>query len=83
MCEDKEKELLFLLEQVPDPRCSRGVRYPFAALLLMCIYGVLAGNSEGTEIAYYVELNFDYFKEKLGIEHVPSHDTFSRVLRFT
>lgn len=80
--ENKEKELMFLLEQVPDPRCSRGVRYPFAGLLLMCIYGVLAGNSEGTEIAYYVELNFDYFKELLGIEHVPSHDTFSRVLRF-
>lgn len=83
MYEDNERELLFLLEQVPDPRCSRGVRYPFAALLLMCIYGVLAGNSEGTEIAYYVELNFNYFREKLGIKHVPSHDTFSRVLRFT
>lgn len=35
------------------------------------------------EIAYYVELNFDYFRELLKIEKIPSHDTFSRVLRYT
>lgn len=32
---------------------------------------------------YYINLNFDYFKEEFGITSVPSHDTFSRVLRFT
>lgn len=79
---NEEKELLYLLDQIPDPRDKRGVRYNFASLLLMCIYGVLAGNSEGTGIEYYVELNYDYFKELLGIKNVPSHDTFSRVLRF-
>lgn len=35
------------------------------------------------EIAYYAELNFDYFRELLKTEKTPSHDTFSRVLRFT
>ncbi|MCD8299920.1 MAG: ISAs1 family transposase [Clostridiales bacterium] len=59
------------------------MRYRYHDLLLMCIYAVLAGYSEATDIQYYVELNMDYFKERLGLEHVPSHDTFSRVMRLT
>lgn len=70
-----------ILETVPDPRASRGIRYRFSHLLLMCIYAVLAGHSVAVEIAYYAELNFEYFKKLLGIKTVPSHDTFSRVLR--
>ena len=80
---DEFRELMELLEEVPDPRCARGVRYPFSHLLLMCIYAVLSGHSAAMEIAYYVELNFDYFQKLLNIEKVPSHDTFSRVLRYT
>lgn len=77
------RDILEILEMVPDPRCARGVRYRFSHLLLMCIYAVLAGHSEAIEIAYYVELNFEYFRALLNIEGIPSHDTFSRVLRFT
>ena len=43
---DEEKELIFLLEQIEDPRHARGIRYRFADLLLICIYAVLAGHSE-------------------------------------
>lgn len=80
---EESRELMEILEDVPDPRCTRGVRYRFSHLLLMCVYAVLAGHSAAMEIAYYVELNFDYFRELLKIEKVPSHDTFSRVLRYT
>ena len=76
-----ERELLFILKQVEDPRHKRGVRYSFSDLLLMCIYAVLAGHSEASEIAFYTELNLDYFKALLGIEKAPSHDTFSRLMR--
>ncbi len=81
--DDEYMNLMEILEAVPDPRCTRGVRFRFAHLLLMCIYAVLAGHSDATEIAYYAELNFDYFQQLLGIDKIPSHDTFSRVLRFT
>lgn len=81
--EEEGRELMEILEEVPDPRSARGVRYSFCALLLMCIYAVLAGHSAAVEIAYYAELNIDYFKELLKVEKIPSHDTFSRVLRFT
>lgn len=80
---DESRKLLEILGEIPDPRCARGVRYPFSHLLLMCIYAVLSGHSAAMEIAYYVELNFDYFRELLKIERIPSHDTFSRVLRYT
>lgn len=80
---DEYRDLMEILEAVPDPRRARGVRYRFSHLLLMCIYAVLAGHSAAIEIAYYVELNFEYFRELLKIEKIPSHDTFSRVMRFT
>lgn len=80
---EETRDLIEILREIPDPRCARGVRYPFSYLLLMCIYAVLAGHSVAVEIAYYAELNFDYFRTLLNIEKVPSHDTFSRVLRFT
>lgn len=80
---DGFRDLVEILKEIPDPRNARGVRYRFSHLLLMCIYAVLAGHSVAVEIAYYVELNFDYFRELLEIEKIPSHDTFSRVLRFT
>lgn len=81
--DNEGRELMEILEEIPDPRRARGVRYRFSHLLLMCIYAVLSGHSMAMEIAYYVELNFDYFRELLKIEKIPSHDTFSRVLRFT
>ena len=56
---DEEKELIFLLEQIEDPRHARGIRYRFADLLLICIYAVLAGHSEGSDMAVYAGLNGD------------------------
>lgn len=81
--EDEYMNLMEILEAVPDPRRARGVRYRFSHLLLMCIYAILAGHSDATEIAYYAELNFDYFQDLLHIDKIPSYDTFSGVLRFT
>ena len=75
-----EQELITVLTSIEDPRCARGVRYQFSHLLLMCIYGVLSGYSEASEIAFYAKLNHEYFKENLGINKTPSHDTISRIL---
>lgn len=80
---DEFMDLVKILNEIPDPRSARGVRYRFSHLLLMCIYAVPAGHSAAVETAYYVELNFDYFRALLEIEKIPSHDTFSRILRFT
>lgn len=81
--EEAGKELIEYISMIPDPRSARGVRYRYADLLLICIYAVLAGYSDAIDMGYYAELNFDYFHELIGLESVPSHDTFSRILRLT
>lgn len=80
---EKDKKLLVLLQNIEDFRSKRGVKYRLCDLLLLSIYSILAGYVNASEMEYYINLNFDYFKEEFGITSVPSHDTFSRVLRFT
>ena len=77
---DKE-ELVSSLCNIKDPRHKKGQRYKLEDLLLLTIYAILAGHSESTEIEYYTELHFDYFKDLIGLTSVPSHDTFSRIKR--
>ena len=60
---------------------KRGIRYKLSDLLLMLVYAALCGHSEGSEIAFYIELNYDYFKELIGLKKVPSHDTFTRLIQ--
>lgn len=81
--DEMEAAIIAYLDEIPDPRCRRGVRYRYADLLLMAVYSALAGHSEATEMEYYVELNREYFSELIGLETVPSHDTFSRVMQMT
>lgn len=79
---EKDKKVLVLLQNIEDFRSKRGVKYRLCDLLLS-IYSILAGYINASEMEYYINLNFDYFKEEFGITSVLSHDTFSRVLRFT
>jgi predicted transposase YbfD/YdcC len=79
--EKETDDLMAILEMVPDPRHKRGIRYKLSDLLLMLVYAALCGHSEGSEIAYYVELRIEYFKELIGLKKVPSHDTFSRIIQ--
>ena len=74
-------DLIAILEMVPDPRHKRGIRYKLSDLLLMLVYAALCGHSEGSDVEYFVELRFEYFKELIGLKKVPSHDTFSRIIQ--
>lgn len=79
---EKEKDdLIAILEMVPDPRKRRGIRYRLCDILLIMVYAGLCGHSEGAEIEFYTELNYEYFQELIGLKKVPSHDTFSRMLQ--
>lgn len=79
----KDKSLKEVLMVIPDPRKERGIRYKYFDLLLMAIYAILSGYGCSVDISYYVELNFEYFSNLLGLKRVPSHDTFSRIIRMT
>ena len=75
------KSLYITLNKVEDPRAKRGIRYKISDLILLLIYGILAGMSEAVDVQFYVEEHFEYFKNLIGLKQVPSHDTFSRILR--
>lgn len=53
-----------MLDEIPDPREKRGIRYKHSDLLLLMIYAILSGFSTGVDISDYVELNFDFFQKK-------------------
>ncbi|WP_433529232.1 transposase family protein [Micromonospora sp. CA-263727] len=47
--------LLAALEQVPDPRDPRGIRYPLASLLAVAVCAVMAGASTFAAISDWVD----------------------------
>jgi len=68
-------------EVLEDPRDVRGKRYKLIDILIMTIYGILNKQEDFNNIAYFLELNSEYFVKLLGIEwgKTPSHDCLSDV----
>ncbi len=81
--DDETKNLREVLSVIPDPRRVRGVRYKYCDLILLIIYAILSGFSTGVDIEFFVEEKFEYFQKLIDLKSVPSHDTFSRILRIT
>ena len=68
-------------EVIEDPRDIRGKKYKLIDILIMTIYGILNKHEDFNNIAYFLELNRDYFVSLLGIEcgKTPRHDCISDV----
>lgn len=67
-------------EILEDPRDIRGKRHKLVDILIMTVYGLLCGYTDFTNLADYLKVHEDYFKELLNLEYgVPSHDTLSNV----
>ena len=70
------------LEQVPDPRKSRGVRHPFQAILRLTLLGLVSGQTTMAHIALFGQLHWQTLKEPLGFvrDRTPHATTISRAL---
>jgi len=68
-------------EVLEDPRDERGKKYNLIDIMIMTIYGILNKHEDFNNIAYFLELNSEYFVRLLGIEcgKTPSHDCLSDV----
>ena len=68
-------------EILEDPRDVRGKKYKLIDVIVMTIYGILNKHEDFSNIAYFLELNSEYFVKLLGIEcgKTPSHDCLSDV----
>ena len=65
-CEGMEaaaESLFKSLEQVPDPRKSRGVRHPFQAILRLTLLGLVSGQTTMAHIALFGQLHWQTLKE--------------------
>jgi len=73
--------LFMRFEVLEDPRDIRGKKYKLIDILIMTIYGILNKQEDFNNIAYFLELNRDYFISLLEIEcgTTPSHDCISDV----
>ncbi len=77
------RSLYAYLEQVADPRKSKGIRYPLALLLLLILLAKLGGEDTPTGIAEWVKHRAEMLREmlKLRRQSVPHHCTYRRVLK--
>jgi len=74
---------LFLtaFESVPDPRADN-VRHDLVEILLIAFLAVLCGAQHCSEMAEFGRAKLKFLKRFLKLRHaIPSHDTFSTVLR--
>src|SRR5262244_3460480 len=74
---------LFLtaFESVPDPRAEDS-RHDLIEILLIAFLGVLCGARHCSEMAAFGRAKLKFLKRFLKLRHcIPSHDTFSTVLR--
>jgi len=64
-----------------DPRTPDNQTYPFEALMLMAICGVMAGIDSYTGIEDFSETHKSYFDTYFNLTYIPRHDTFNRLFQ--
>ena len=60
------ESLFKCLEQVPDPRRSRGVRHPFQAILRLTLLGLVCGQTTMAHIALFARMHWPELKNPWG-----------------
>lgn len=65
---------------IEDVRCEVNIKYKLTDILIIVMCGVLCGLDEIEKIKEYADLKEDMFREKFGIEKIPSETTIARVL---
>lgn len=69
-------------EGLDDPRTGNAGRHDLLELLMIALCTVLCGGQSAVDMAEFAEAKEEFLRGFLKLEHgVPSHDTFSRVLR--
>jgi len=68
---------------LPDPRKVRNQTYSLYDIVTISILGVLCGADDWVEVVLWADSNQEWLKQfDIGINGIPSHDTFSRFFRF-
>jgi hypothetical protein len=73
--------LLAALQTLTDPRCRRGVRHPFTAVLALTFLGLLCRQTDFATIARWAKRHWDTLRPALGFtrRYAPHATTLTRV----
>lgn len=72
------------LEIIEDSRDIRGRKYPLAYVLLLIVIGYLMGKTDFVNMEHILKLRQKELSKVMeNFKGIPSHDTFSRVMRMT
>jgi len=76
------KTLLDAFSQLEDPRSPRGIRHPFAGIVVLMLLGMLARIREMEVLIRWATIHWDQLRGPLGFERdkPPSATTISRTL---
>lgn len=76
------KSLMEVLGNLEDPRAARGVRHPFAGMVLLMLLGMLARIREMEVLVRWATVHWDLLREPLGFDRdaPPCATTISRTL---
>ena len=74
--------LLDAFSRLVDPRCRRGVRHPFAGMVVLMLLGMLARIREMEVLVRWAGVHWDQLREPLGFDRdePPCATTISRTL---
>jgi hypothetical protein len=74
--------LLDAFSRLDDPRCARGVRHPFAGMVVLMLLGMLARIREMEVLVRWATIHWDRLREPLGFgrDEPPCATTISRTL---
>jgi predicted transposase YbfD/YdcC len=78
-----KKDVLYLAylvkSEVPDFRNKNSILYNLEDIIIVAFFATLSGLKNYCDIVDYGKYHLKYFKKTLGIEVIPSHDTFRRI----
>jgi len=76
------KTLLNAFSGLDDPRCRRGVRHPFAGIVVLMLLGMLSRIREMEVLVRWATVHWDQLKDPLGFDRnkPPCATTISRTL---
>jgi predicted transposase YbfD/YdcC len=80
MDRDRSLAITHYFQDLPDPRLGRLCRHELLDIIVITMCAVVCGQHTWTDIAFYGQDHYDWFKTFLRLPNgMPSHDTFRYV----
>lgn len=72
---------LLIFRKLPDPRVERTKIHSLEVIMFIALCAYLSGAEGFYDMEDYAQAREDWLREHIGMQSVPSHDTFNRVFQ--